>query len=210
MNLLLSAGHRLTPAVFAAMMLASLCACTAPKPAPEPAPTPPQLEPPLPPAAASPPCPPEPPPPAPDTSELQALLAYHQDLRQLGPAELTRELVSLNAQPRTPAQAMRKAMVLGLGRNGADLATAQSLLDGVVAAATPPADALKPLAALLSSRLAEQRRLADSLDKLGQQLRDSQRRNEQLNEKLEALKAIEQRLPASPVPAASAAAPRQP
>ena len=54
------------------------------------------------------------------------------------------------------------------------------------------------LTAAIAARVAEQRRLQDSVDKLTQQLRDSQRRGDQLSEKLEALKAIEQTLPAKP------------
>lgn len=71
-------------------------------------------------------------------------------------------------------------------------------IEAVAGAADPQAEPLKPLATLIAARLAEQRRLQDSVDKLTQQLRDSQRRSEQLSEKLEALKAIEQTLPAKP------------
>ncbi len=66
------------------------------------------------------------------------------------------------------------------------------------------------LARLLQSRFAEQRRLEEQLDKQNQQLRDQQRRIEQLGSQLEALKAIERSLttrpavPAAPAPAASA------
>jgi len=96
-------------------------------------------------------------------------------------------------------QAMRRALLLSQGRSGSELAQAAAQLDVVAVATEPQAEPLKPLAALLSARIAEQRRLQDSVDKLAQQLRDSQRRNEQLNEKLEALKAIEQTLPVKPV-----------
>lgn len=125
--------------------------------------------------------------------------------------DIAREVAALNAQPRTPAQVVRKAMVLSQGRSSSELLQAQVQLDSVAGFGTPQAEQLKPLVSLLATRLAEQRRLADNIERLNQQLRDSQRRNEQLNEKLEALKAIEQRLPASPALGASAAgAPRQP
>lgn len=88
------------------------------------------------------------------------------------------------------AETLRQA--LEQGRGGVEAAQA-------AASAPPPrAEALQPLATLIALRLAEQRRLQDGLDKAAQQLRDSQRRNEQLNEKLEALKAIEQTLPVKP------------
>ena len=94
------------------------------------------------------------------------------------------------------AEDLRKALALSQGRSSAELAQAGAQLELVANATDPSAEPLKPLAVLIAARLAEQRRLQDSVDRLGQQLRDSQRRNEQLNEKLEALKAIEQTLPA--------------
>lgn len=115
---------------------------------------------------------PEPPAAPPQVGELKAVAAYAEELR--------------------------KALALSQGRSSADLAQAAAQIDVVAAATDAPAEALKPLALLMSARLAEQRRLQDNVDKLTQQLRDSQRRNEQLNEKLEALKAIEQTLPGKP------------
>ena len=133
-----------------------------------------QTAPPAPAPAAPPPAPvcPEPAAPPPQVDELKAVLGHVEDLR--------------------------KALVLSQGRNGADLSQAAAQLDLVANATDASAEPIKPLAALLAARLAEQRRLQDSVDKLTQQLRDSQRRNEQLNEKLEALKAIEQTLPGKP------------
>lgn len=96
------------------------------------------------------------------------------------------------------AEELRKSLALSLGRNTADLAQAAAQIDAVVTSTDPLGEPLKPLAEQLGARLAEQRRLLDSVDKLTAQLRDAQRRNEQLNEKLEALKAIEQTLPGKP------------
>lgn len=164
------------------------------RPAPTPTPVPVQAPPaPLPPPASV----PAPEPPSGDLGELQSLLIYHQELRALGPAELAREWTGLGAQPRSLALAIRKAMLLGQGRGPAEWAQAQAQLDAALAGA-PPGDPLRPLATLMVTRLADQRRLGEANDRLGQQLRDSQRRNEQLAEKLEALKAIEQRLPVAP------------
>lgn len=100
---------------------------------------------------------------------------------------------------------LHKAVQLAQGRSAAEQAQAAAQLEALGAATDPQVQALKPLALAIAARQAEQRRQQESLDKLSQQLRDSQRRNEQLNEKLEALKAIEQTLPAKP-----GAAPRQP
>jgi hypothetical protein len=110
----------------------------------------------------------EPPPPAPEIDELKSVLATVEDLRK----------------------------ALALGRSSVELTQSAAQLDVIAASTDPATEALKPLAVLLSARVVEQRRLQDSVDKLNQQLRDSQRRSDQLNEKLEALKAIEQTLPA--------------
>ena len=137
---------------------------------------------------------------------LADLLHYHQGLRAFNASELSKEMMLLSAQPKDAALSIRKAMVLSLlPRNGGnDLALAQLHLDAAVAATDPQADALRPLARLLAAQMAEQRRLNEHLDRLGQQVKDSQRRNEQLAEKLEALKTIERTLPAASTPLAPA------
>lgn len=122
---------------------------------------------PAPPPAPVPACPE--PAPAPHAQELKAVLAYAQELHQ--------------------------ALALSQGRGVADLAQAAAQLEVLAAAPEAPAESLKAMAAMMSARLAEQRRQQEHIDKLSQQLRDNQRRYDQLNEKLEALKAIEQTLP---------------
>jgi len=124
---------------------------------------------PLPPAPA---CPEPPAPPAPADDGPKATQSYAADLH--------------------------KALLLGQGRSAADQAQAAVQLEALSASTDPQVEPFKPVVTLLAARLVEQRRLQDNVDKLNQQLRDSQRRNEQLNEKLEALKAIEQTLPAKP------------
>ena len=59
---------------------------------------------------------------------------------------------------------------------------------------TEDARALHPLARLVAARLAEQKRVEDQLERQNQQLRDQQRRIDQLNERLEAMRAIERSL----------------
>jgi hypothetical protein len=163
-----------------------LAAC--PSPLPVPASPPPE-------PAPVPVCPEPAAPPPSEVDELRAVLTYASELRARGVAEPT---PPTDVSAGTSAQAMRRALLLGQGRSSAELAQAAAQLEIVATATDPQAEQLRPLAALLAARLAEQRRLLDSVDKLNQQLRDSLRRNEQLNEKLEALKAIEQTLPAKP------------
>ncbi len=166
------------------LLTASLLGCQTPPPAPPP-------ETPLPVTAC-----PEPVSSPPQADELRAVLAYARELRLRGVGEPT---PATDVSAGVAAQAMRRALLLSQGRGSAELTQAAAQLDIGAAATDPQAAALRPLAELLAGRIAEQRRLQESLDKLGQQLRDSQRRNDQLNEKLEALKAIEQTLPAKPV-----------
>lgn len=131
-------------------------------------------------------------------SETDALLAYYLSLRELPQAELAKELANLNAQTKCAQQALQKAMVLALNHNSADLARAQVQIDGVLKSTEPDAIALKPFAQFLLASNTELRRSYEQMDKLSQQSRDAQRRIDQLNETLEALKAIERSLPSRP------------
>jgi len=126
---------------------------------------------------------------------MDDLLAYHQSLRRLSQQELGRELQALNARQGGAMLAMQKALVLGLTRDSNDLARAQVQLGTVLNANDSDAVALKPLAQLLVSNYAEMRRLSESADKASQQSKDTQRKLDQLSEKLEALKTIERTLP---------------
>jgi len=136
-----------------------------------------------------------------------AMLAYADKVRPLGPPELAAELNRLGDLVETPAVQMQMAIVLAQTRVPADLARAVSLLQRVNS--NPSADALplQPLARTLAARYAEQRKVEEDRDKQAQQLRDSQRRIDQLNDRIEALRAIERSFarpnpaPAAPKPA---------
>jgi hypothetical protein len=131
------------------------------------------------------------------------MLAYAERVRVMPPAELTQEVARLGDAASPEAQ-VQLSLVLSQLRQMPDLIRAQELLARVLGNAD--AQALHPLARLLASRYAEQRRLEEQLDKQNQQLRDVQRRLDQTNERLEALKAIERSLTSRP-PAAPASAP---
>lgn len=173
------------PPVLAGLLLAA-CTLNSPlpdDPAPAPAP-PPVVE-----KVAAPPPPPD---------EVGPLLGYHQALRRMSQGELIKELSGLGQQARGPRVALQMGMALMLTRGGGDLARAQALLDSVASSAEPEAAPFRPLAQLLSSNCAEMRRLYDHADRLAAQQKDSQRRIDQLNDTLEALKAIERTLPVRP------------
>jgi len=139
---------------------------------------------------------------------VAAMLLYADKVRPFGPPELATELGRLGDLVETPAVQMQTAIVLAQTRNPADLARAQSLLQRVATNPSAEAQPLQPLARLLAARYGEQRRAEDERDKLGQQLRDSQKRIDQLNDRIEALRAIERSFarPAPPQSAAPAAA----
>lgn len=146
-----------------------------------------------------------PPPPPPDA--VAPVLAYAEQLRPLQGPELAQEIARFTDLS-TPEDQLRLALALVQTRQLYDLVRAQELLQRVLGNNGSRARQLHPLARLLAARFAEQRRVEDQLDRQGQQLRDAQRRLEQTNDKLEALKEIERSLSrpaAAPAPPASAA-----
>ena len=159
--------------------------------------------------AASGPIPP-PPPPAPDVVAVAVarMLTYAERVRQMQPPELNQEAARLAAlgDATAPGNQLQLSLVLSQLRQLPELVRAQELLARVLANAGPDAQALHSLARLLAFRYGEQRRLEEQLEKERQQTRDVQRRLDQTNERLEALKAIERslttRAPAAPAPAA--------
>ncbi|MBB6559912.1 hypothetical protein HNP48_002584 [Acidovorax soli] len=190
---------------------ALLAGCTSPAPprsppapvavvVPAPLPVPPPAEPtPLPAAPAM--------PPAPEVSQVALTLAYADRVQRMAPAELTREIARLGeAEDTLAASPLNLALALAQTRQPVDTARALALVQRLLGhndAATQP---LHPLARLLEGRLLQQRRLEEQLERQAQQLREAQRRTDQLNERLEAVRAIERSMTARPAaPAASEA-----
>ena len=114
------------------------------------------------------------------------------------PAQINRERMVLAALPPTPNTQVRTAMVLGHPRGQQDLTKALALLEGVLKSADPAAPGLHPLARLLADSYAERQRLEAQLEKQGQQLKDSQRKAVELQEKIDSLAEIERTLPQRP------------
>ncbi|MET3119191.1 hypothetical protein AAKU64_003430 [Undibacterium sp. GrIS 1.8] len=135
-------------------------------------------------------------------SDNEDLLAYFQRARLLPSTELPKMLADLNGLEKGIEKKARhdvqRAILLGFIRGSGDLMRAQALLDGVVKSTDADAEHIKPLAYFLSTNYAEWRRLDEALDKQTQQLKESQRRADQLSQKLEDLKAIERQLPTRP------------
>lgn len=191
-----------------------LQACMAPQPKPTPVPKPAPVETPAPPpkvvVVPAPPATPEP-----ADVAARRLLAYHEQIRQLSPQDLANEINRLNAAvSATPTAAppdvvLELALALAQQHNGGDVARAVALLEPITKSSAPELAPWQPLARLLLGRVLEQRRLEDALNRETARNRDQQRTLQQLNEKLEALKAIERSMAnrptggVLPVPAAT-------
>ena len=141
--------------------------------------------------------------PAPERDAVVRVLAFADRARSMSSAELNQEIARLG-NPYLPASQLQLAIVLSQLRQTPELIRAQELLTRLLANPDAPAQVLHPLARLLAARYGEQRRIEDLLEKQNQQTREVQRRLDQTNERLEALKAIERSLtsrPATPAPA---------
>lgn len=196
-----------TAAALALPLLLAACATPAP-PAPAPAPA----------AAAPAPAPAVPPPILPVEAEpralatqlvppspgpIGALLAYADRVRGLSSNDLQAEINRLGEPGDVPALQIQLALALSQTRSSPDLARALGLMQRAAANNTSEGLALQPLARLLAARYLEQRRVEDDRDRQVQQQRDAQRRIDQLNDRIEALRAIERSFarPAAPAPA---------
>jgi len=136
-----------------------------------------------------------------------AMLSYADKVRPLGGGELNTEIARIGDPGDSPTTQMQLAILLSQTRVPADLARALGLLQRVIANPSPEAQPLHPLARALAARYVEQRRVEDDRDKQVQQLRDSQRRIDQLNDRIEALRAIERSFARPATTSAPAAAP---
>jgi hypothetical protein len=193
-------------------LLLQACTTPPPKPASPPAPKPAPVEPPPAPKVVAPAPPPQP---EPHDAAARRLLAYHEQIRQMSPQDLANEINRLNAAvSATPTAAppdvvLELALALAQQHNGGDVARAVALLEPITKSGAPELAPWQPLARLLLGRVLEQRRLEDALNRETARNRDQQRTLQQLNEKLEALKAIERSManrPTGGVPPVPAAA----
>ena len=178
-------------AAFAVAMVFALAGCAIPPPAPPPAPAPASVQ--APPAPA-----PAPLPPVRESSHVAPAvlaLAHADRVRGLPPTELSQEVARLSAEPPTPLVQVQLALTLMQTRAALDGIRAGQLLQRVLAQDSAEARPLHPLCRHLQAQLAEQKRLEDQSERQAQQLRDAQRRAEQLSERLDAIRAIERARP---------------
>lgn len=132
-----------------------------------------------------------------DTSP-EAALIYYQGLAKMTPAELGRERMILVAVHQIPFTQIRMAMLLGHPRVQQDLSKGLSLLDGILKSSDPAAVPFQPLAREVADNYLERIKLETQLEKqslqLNQQLKESQRKATELQEKLDSLANIEKTL----------------
>ncbi len=118
------------------------------------------------------------------------VLRYADRVRLLTPAELGLEIAALGEPGNQPLRQMQLAVALMHSNQPVETARALGLVQRVAASNAADAAPYRPLARLMANRLMEQRKLEESLERHAQQLREQQRRIEQLNERLEAMRAI--------------------
>ncbi len=140
-----------------------------------------------------------------DETAMLPLLGYLQLLPRMSTQELARERKTLAALPQTPSVRLRMAMLLGQARAPANLARAQSVLAGILKSNEANANSLHPLARLLATHYGERQkqeqqnaRLTTQMNELEGRLGDSQRSNDELQRKIDALADIERSLPKPP------------
>lgn len=137
-------------------------------------------------------------------SVLDAALEYRQTLAAMSGNELARERGELVAHGNDPEAQMRLALLLLQPRPGnVELARPLALLESILKSSRPAALALQPLARLLAEQLNERQRLEGAVDRQAQQLKESQKKVQELQEKIDRLAEIERSLPQRPaLPAA--------
>ena len=129
---------------------------------------------------------------------LTVLLDYPVQLQRMSLQELARERSRLSALPSGPLVQIRLAMLFGHVRGATDLPRAQNLLEDLLKSDSPGALRLHPLARLLLIQYQERQRQDMQNEKLNQQLRETRRRSEELQNKLDSIAEIEHSLPVRP------------
>lgn len=137
-----------------------------------------------------------------DDGSPEAALGYYQSLARMTPAELGRERTVLVALPQTPWTQIRLALLVGHPRVQQDLPKGLSLLDSILKSPDQQASTFHPLARQIADNYLERIKLENQLERqaqqLNQQLKDSQRKAAELQEKLDSLAEIERTLTPRP------------
>ncbi len=126
------------------------------------------------------------------------VLAYYQMLGRLSAADLAKERTALAALAASPNTHLRQAMVIGHPRGAQETAKALALVDGLLKSNEPAAIELQPVARMLADHYNERLRLEGQFERQGTQLKETQRKAQELQEKLDGLADIERTLTPPP------------
>lgn len=169
-----------------------VCGCVQPiSKTPQPAPS--QTEPPTPA-----PTPPTPPPTAPRVSDTERLLYYYEYAMALPPEQLVREQERTQrffGQNRSDFALLQLVLLRCLpGSSVKDRTQAQEMLSSYLKETRDRASELRPFALMLNNLLSEQLRQESEIQAQSQKLKDEARRNDQLQQKLDALVETERKM----------------
>ena len=135
-----------------------------------------------------------------DAEVVASVLAYPEHLARMSAAELSRERSALSGQAPTSVVKARLALVFVQQH---ELSRAQSTLESILKSTEASPSALLPLLRLIHQQVSERVKLEQLVqrqtsqnEQQAQQLRESQRRVVELQEKIEALAGIERSLKA--------------
>ena len=181
--------HRTLILACAALLI---CGCVPPI-SKTPQPPPSQTEPPTPA-----PTPPTPPPTAPRVSDTERLLYYYEYAMALSPEQLVREQERTQrffGQNRSDFAMLQLVLLRCLpGSSVKDRTQAQEMLSSFLKETRDRASELRPFALMLNNLLSEQLRLESEIQAQIQKVKDEARRNDQLQQKLDALVETERKM----------------
>lgn len=126
----------------------------------------------------------------------RAMLAYGRHVAELDAAGFAKELKAIEGQGSEPMSQMRLALLHAQPRADADLVRSVAILDKLLANRSPDAASLHPLARILHVQLATRARLMAQNEALLAEQQSGREAVANLQQKLDALTAIERSLPA--------------
>lgn len=129
-----------------------------------------------------------------DDVTLRAVLAFAKQQAEADPAARTRTVRGLEAEPVSPLGLMKLAIIHGQNRRDADPAKGAALLEKLLADRSAEAVTLEPLARILHAQYLARVRLEGQNERLLNDTRSAQARQDELQEKLDALTDIERSL----------------
>lgn len=129
-----------------------------------------------------------------DDVTLRAVLAFSRQQADADASQRARTIKALEAEPVTPLNLMKLAVIHGQNRNEADPAKGAALLEKVLADRSSEAVTVQPLARILHAQYLARVRLQGQNERLLSEYKAAQAQQDELQEKLDALTDIERSL----------------